>query len=93
MNKQGADKLRAHRVELVNNIDSALLTRLLDHMYEKQILLGEDIEIIKSKSTSVDRARALVDVIPTRGPSAFGTFVEALKENNCGWLVDKLSTS
>jgi len=87
MNQQDLDILRKHRVMLVETIDA---TKLTDYLYQKGILVAEDIEIIKNKVTRADRARTLVDIIPTRGPTAFGIFVDALRQEY-DWLVETLT--
>jgi len=75
-----------HRVKLVNNIEAKDLT---DYLIQEGILITEDVEIIHSKTTRADRARTLLDIIPTQGPKAFEVFREALTENY-KWLADEL---
>lgn len=90
MEQRHKDKLRTMRVSLVQNVDAEHLT---DHLYAKNILVREDIEVIKSKVTSADKMRTLVDILPTRGPSTFNVFIEALRQhdNIYSWLIEQLT--
>lgn len=86
MDRRDAEKLRQHRVALVETIEARKLT---DFMIEKGILVSDDAEIIDSKTTRAERARTLVDIIPTRGPRAYEVFIAALSKDY-SWLADEL---
>jgi CASP2 and RIPK1 domain containing adaptor with death domain len=88
MNTRHQDKLRKLRVELVQEINALQLN---DYLLQENILVSEDVEVILSKVTTKEKARTLIDIIPTRGPKAFDAFVAALKQyQHYDHLVKKL---
>jgi len=87
MQQADAERLRKNRVDIVADLD---VHRVLDRLIQTSIIVSEDHELISSKPTSQERARLLLDILPTRGPRAFGIFVNALREADYGWLADKL---
>jgi Caspase recruitment domain len=89
MDARHRQKLIDLRLKLVEDIVALELT---DYLLNARILTDEDVEIIKSKTTTKDKARTLIDILPTRGPKAFGAFVSALKthETNYEHLVTLL---
>jgi len=87
MHPADAERLRRSRVDIVADLDVHLV---LDRLIQSSIIVSEDHELISSKPTSQERARLLLDILPTRGPQAFGIFVQALREANYTWLADKL---
>jgi len=89
MQQSDAERLRKSRVDIVADLDVHLV---LDRLIQSCIIVSEDHELISSKPTSQDRARLLLDILPTRGPHAFGIFVQALREANYSWLADKLDS-
>jgi len=87
MQQTDAERLRMSRTDIVADLD---VHTVLDQLYASSIIMPEDYELIRSKPTSQDRARLLLDILPTRGPNAFTVFLEALREAKYDWLVDKL---
>jgi len=87
MQRSDADRLRQCRVDIVTDLD---VSQVMDRLIASTIIRTEDYELIRSKPTSQDRARLLLDILPTRGPDAFGIFVQALREASYNWLADKL---
>jgi len=87
MQQADAERLRKNRVDIVADLD---VHTVLDRLIANSIIVSEDHELISSKPTSQERARLLLDILPTRGPHAFGVFVQALREANYGWLADQL---
>jgi len=87
MQRADAERLRANRVDIVADLD---VHRVLDQLIAKSIIVAEDYELIRSKPTSQQRARLLLDILPMRGPNAFRIFVEALREARYDWLADRL---
>ena len=77
MNTKHQEKLRKLRVQLVENINALQLT---DYLLQENILVSEDVEVILSKVTTKEKARTLIEIIPTRGLKAFDIFVAALKQ-------------
>jgi len=88
MQRTDAERLRMSRVDIVTDMD---VHKVLDHLHQDFIITPEDYERICNKETSQDRARLLLDILPTRGPKAFGIFVQALQEAGYDWLADKLT--
>jgi len=89
MQRTDAERLRVSRIAIVDDLD---VHRVLDHLVQNNIIVPEDHELIRSKPTSKDRARLLLDILPTRGPNAFSIFVQALREAKYDWLADKLES-
>ena len=87
MDPRDSDKLRRKRVRIVENVDARLL---IDFLFQEGILVTDDCEIIQSKVTAADRSRTLLDILPTRGPRAFGIFIAALRQSHYGWLADEI---
>ena len=88
MQRADADRLRANRVHIVADLD---VHRVLDRLIASFLITSEDRELICSKPTAQERARLLLDILPTRGPDAFGIFVQALNEAEYEWLADRLT--
>ncbi|XP_078609947.1 uncharacterized protein LOC144881089 [Branchiostoma floridae x Branchiostoma japonicum] len=72
--------LIANREELVKNI--RFVEPFLDKLLQTNQLTGEESEVVRSGKTPQDRARALIDLVGTKGQDAFGHFRHALKETN-----------
>jgi len=87
MQQADAERLRKNRVDIVADLD---VHQVLDRLIASSIIVAEDHELISSKPTSQERARLLLDILPARGPQAFGIFVQALREAKYDWLADKL---
>jgi len=87
MQRADAERLRTNRVDIVADLD---VDKVLDQLFAHSIIVAEDCERIHSKPTSQDRARLLLDILPTRGPNAFRVFVQALREARYDWLANKL---
>jgi len=88
MESRDAEKLRKNRVKIVESVDARKLT---DVLFQEGILVNEDLEIINSKVTSAERARTLLDILPTRGPRAFKVFIDALSRDSAyPWLAAEL---
>ncbi|CAH1272998.1 TRIM71 [Branchiostoma lanceolatum] len=72
--------LTANREELVKNI--RFVEPFLDRLLQTNQLTTEECEEVRSGRTPQDRARALIDLVSTKGQEAFGHFRHALKETN-----------
>jgi len=88
MQRADADRLQRNRVAIVADLD---VHTVLDWLIQNRIITSEDSQLIISIPTSQGRARSLLDILPTRGPSAFGVFVQALRQAGYDWLVDILT--
>ena len=89
MKRSDAERLRLRRVDIVADLD---VHTVLDRLVASGVIIPEDYERICSKTTSQDRARLLLDILPSRGPNAFSIFLQALREARYDWLVDKLNS-
>ncbi|XP_035696749.1 NAD(+) hydrolase PdTIR-like [Branchiostoma floridae] len=68
--------LLANRLEITSDLRFRdIRRRLLD----SGTLNGENLDLIENQQTREDQAKALLDILPTRGPTAFAVFREALK--------------
>ncbi|XP_078615944.1 uncharacterized protein LOC144884474 isoform X2 [Branchiostoma floridae x Branchiostoma japonicum] len=68
--------LLANRLEITRDLRFRdIRRRLLD----SGILNGDNLDEIENQQTREDQAKALLDILPTRGPNAFGVFQDALK--------------
>eukprot|EP00058_Branchiostoma_floridae_P013894 XP_002599382.1 hypothetical protein BRAFLDRAFT_64260 [Branchiostoma floridae] len=72
--------LTANREELVKNI--RFVEPFLDKLLQTNQLTAEECEVVRSGRTPQDRARALIDLVGTKGQEAFGHFRHVLKETN-----------
>ncbi|XP_078609941.1 uncharacterized protein LOC144881085 [Branchiostoma floridae x Branchiostoma japonicum] len=72
--------LTTNREDLVKNI--RFVEPFLDKLLQTNQLTGEECEVVRSGRTPQDRARALIDLVGTKGQEAFGHFRYALKETN-----------
>ncbi|XP_078609930.1 uncharacterized protein LOC144881078 [Branchiostoma floridae x Branchiostoma japonicum] len=72
--------LTTNREELVKNI--RLVEPFLDKLLQTNQLTGEECEVVRSGRTPQDRARALIDLVGTKGQEAFCHFRHALKQTN-----------
>lgn len=90
MQRSDAEKLRRYRVQLVGEIDAL---HLIDFLYQEGILTTDDCERIRSKVTTAEKVRALLDILPSRGPHVFNIFLASLRANGYGSLADQLQNS
>ncbi|XP_078614289.1 uncharacterized protein LOC144883569 [Branchiostoma floridae x Branchiostoma japonicum] len=68
--------LRAKRLEIASDLRfKDIRRRLLD----SGILNGENLDEIENQQSREDQAKALLDILPTRGSNAFAVFRDALK--------------
>ncbi|XP_066999982.2 apoptotic protease-activating factor 1 [Anabrus simplex] len=78
--------LQKLREKIVADLD---VVNVLDYLISKEILDDQNKDLILSERSRRDRARRLLDILPTKGPLAFECFVESLKEPY-SWLYDSL---
>ncbi|XP_035677366.1 death-associated protein kinase 1-like [Branchiostoma floridae] len=74
------DQLTRHRPELVRALSH--VEPLLDHLQARDVISTEESDIIRTKSTSQERARALLDTVGTKGGDARDVFSAVLEEVN-----------
>nr|XP_014350897.1 PREDICTED: death domain-containing protein CRADD [Latimeria chalumnae] len=79
--------LRKYRVELCSQL---LVDGLLvQYLYQEGILSESQLEEINAQNTRGKKVMKLLDILPTRGPRAFGKFLESL--HDFPWIREKLS--
>ncbi|XP_029435346.1 caspase-2 isoform X2 [Rhinatrema bivittatum] len=81
------EALKKIRVSLARQLD---LGELLEYLMEKDVITLAMRELIEAKPGSFRQSVALLDMLPKRGPRAFPTFCEALRESSQGHLADLL---
>lgn len=88
MNGTEKNILRTNQVYLVNNLEA---TDILDYLLEDGVLTENDCELISNSKTRRERAQILLAMLPTRGPTAYGSFQRALSIGKYDFLQEKLS--
>ncbi|XP_078689232.1 death-associated protein kinase 1-like [Branchiostoma floridae x Branchiostoma belcheri] len=72
--------LTRHRPELVQALRH--VEPVLDHLQAMEVLSTEECDVIRTKGTPQDRARALMDIVGTKGGDARQVFKVVLEEVN-----------
>ncbi|XP_066490757.1 death domain-containing protein CRADD [Tiliqua scincoides] len=78
--------LRSLRLELCAELLVEGL--IIQYLYQEGILTENHLQEIKSQVTNHRKTMMLLDILPTRGPKAFDTFLESLQE--FPWVREKL---
>ncbi|KAG3277314.1 caspase-2 isoform X2 [Ictidomys tridecemlineatus] len=90
MHPDHQETLKKNRVVLAKQL---LLSELLEHLLEKDIITLEMRELIQAKVGSFSQNVELLNLLPKRGPQAFDAFCAALRETKQGHLEDLLLTT
>ncbi|XP_075862798.1 caspase-2 isoform X2 [Microcebus murinus] len=90
MHPDHQETLKKNRVVLAKQL---LLSELLEHLLEKDIITLEMRELIQAKGGSFSQNVELLNLLPKRGPEAFDAFCAALRETKQGHLEDMLLTT
>ncbi|XP_062044725.1 caspase-2 isoform X1 [Lepus europaeus] len=90
MHPDHQETLKRNRVVLAKQL---LLSELLEHLLEKDIITLEMRELIQAKVGSFSQNVELLNLLPKRGPQAFDAFCVALRETKQGHLEDLLLTT
>ncbi|KAM9169878.1 death domain-containing protein CRADD isoform 2-T3 [Pangshura tecta] len=61
---------------------------IIQYLYQEGILTENHLQEIKSQATNHRKTMLLLDILPTRGPKAFQTFLDSLQE--FPWVRDNL---
>lgn len=88
MNEDDRRKLQTSRSFLVKNIEN--IEDINEELYTLDVFtegMKADVEVQETKEKKV---RKLLDILPRRGPNAFGIFLSVLKETNNQHVYDKL---
>ncbi|XP_033734313.1 uncharacterized protein LOC117323289 [Pecten maximus] len=80
------DSLRRNHVTLVDELDP---NDVFDQLQQDGVLTESDHELINTGKTRKERCRMLLGILPTRGPDAYGSFKNALKQS-CSHLEQLL---
>ncbi|XP_044533352.1 death domain-containing protein CRADD isoform X2 [Gracilinanus agilis] len=81
--------LRSLRLELGSEVLVDGL--ILQYLYQEGILTENHVQEIRAQSTGLRKTMMLLDILPTRGPKAFDTFLDSLQE--FPWVREKLEKS
>ncbi|KAG7454364.1 hypothetical protein MATL_G00258890 [Megalops atlanticus] len=87
MDPKHKEFLRKHRLDLSNQI----LTdeTIVQYLYQEGILTESQVEEIQAQTTNKKKTFKLLDILPTRGPHAFGAFLKSLEEEFI-WVKERL---
>lgn len=61
---------------------------VLQYLYQEGILTEHHVQEIKAQTTGLRKTMLLLDILPSRGPKAFDTFLDSLQE--FPWVREKL---
>ncbi|XP_054844481.1 death domain-containing protein CRADD [Eublepharis macularius] len=86
MDARDKQVLRSLRLELCAELLVEGL--VIQYLYQEGILTENHIQEIRSQVTNHRKTMMLLDILPTRGPKAFETFLVSLQE--FPWVRDKL---
>ncbi|XP_070785275.1 death domain-containing protein CRADD [Enoplosus armatus] len=78
--------LRGHRLELSGQL--LVSDTIVPFLYQEDILTETQVEDIVSQPTNRQKSLKLLDILPSRGPRAFDSFLSSLEEFS--WVRDKL---
>ncbi|XP_065124624.1 death domain-containing protein CRADD isoform X2 [Paramisgurnus dabryanus] len=79
--------LRSLRLHLADEL--LVGDTIVQYLYQEEILTQSQLEDIQSESSNRDKALKLLDILPTRGVSAFHHFISSL-EKEFPWIKDTL---
>ena len=66
---------------------------MLAHLIAQEIITTDMQERIMGKETRKDKVQVLLRILPTRGPRAFGVFVEALRQTQQPHIAEQLENT
>ncbi|KAI1882173.1 hypothetical protein AGOR_G00247970 [Albula goreensis] len=87
MDPRHKEFLRKHRLDLSNQI--LVDDTVVHYLYQERILTESHVEEIQAQMTNKKRTLKLLDILPTRGPQAFGVFLKSLEEE-FRWVAERL---
>lgn len=88
MDERHTKLLKKNRVTLVRDLEPRGM--VLDVLYEDGVLTENDLEQISNGRSRKERCQMLLAMLPTRGPSAYGSFRRALHSGQYDHLADSL---
>ncbi|XP_004845014.1 death domain-containing protein CRADD [Heterocephalus glaber] len=78
--------LRSLRLEL--GAEVLVEGLVLQYLYQEGILTENHVQEIKAQTTGLRKTMLLLDILPSRGPKAFDTFLDSLQE--FPWVRERL---
>lgn len=89
MSKDHREKIRGCHVFLLDNLET---TEILDHLIQDGIITEHQAEEINLQGPRRDRIFKLLSILPTRGPEAYDTFINALRETQQEYIAEELQS-
>ncbi|OBS65505.1 hypothetical protein A6R68_05947 [Neotoma lepida] len=86
MDARDKQVLRSLRLEL--GAEVLVEGLVLQYLYQEGILTENHVQEIKAQTTGLRKTMLLLDILPSRGPKAFDTFLDSLQE--FPWVREKL---
>ena len=90
METRHREVLKRHRVVLIDDLIS--VDSICDQLIQDKVIERSVNERIKAETTPLEKARKLLDTLPSCGPKAFNSFLTAL-HSCCEHLARKLEES
>lgn len=73
--------IEAKRIQLKDGLTKIIIKQILENLTQKKIMNSEESEAIQEEnSTRADQARALIDSVVKKGPTACQTMVATIKD-------------
>ncbi|XP_045409193.1 death domain-containing protein CRADD [Lemur catta] len=86
MDSRDRQVLRSLRLEL--GAEVLVEGLVLQYLYQEGILTENHVQEIQAQATGLRKTMLLLDILPSRGPKAFDTFLDSLQE--FPWVREKL---
>ncbi|XP_069346302.1 death domain-containing protein CRADD [Eulemur rufifrons] len=86
MDSRDKQVLRSLRLEL--GAEVLVEGLVLQYLYQEGILTENHVQEIQAQATGLRKTMLLLDILPSRGPKAFNTFLDSLQE--FPWVREKL---
>ena len=77
MQEEDRKALRSNREALLKDLQAKRVASLL---YSRDIFSEEDKDSVNAKSTPAEQREEVLDILPRKGPEAFGVFCDVLRE-------------
>ncbi|KAF3705375.1 Death domain-containing protein CRADD [Channa argus] len=78
--------LRKHRLDLSGQL--LVSDTIVPFLYQENVLTDSQVEDIESQPTNRQKTLKLLDILPSRGPRAFDSFLRSLEDFS--WIRDRL---
>lgn len=89
MEQKERDALQRNRIYISENMEAQEVVQVL---FSRGLLVEEDMQRTKAETITKHRVYELLDILPRKGPKAFGYFVEALGVCGFGHLASYLKS-